>query len=214
VTCTPPPAEFGKLDLPVHLLEPWEVTLLRSHGNQYDPIHFHRPAIGDDDNRYRFDAPAQQFGVLYAAESFSVCFIETILREQPGKTGGGSRVLVGEAAIAARSVATIRLLGVLRLVDFVGHLAACRADLTVVSAYPYAVPNQWSLAIHSHPGQFDGIYYPTKFSGQPAVALFDRASAKIAQERAVPMKDWPGLKEVLKECNVDLIPSGNNPFSP
>ncbi|MBV9110261.1 MAG: RES family NAD+ phosphorylase, partial [Gemmatimonadetes bacterium] len=68
--------------------------LWRVHARAYDPLWFGRTA------RYRFDAPAGEYGVCYFGSSLGVAILETLVR--------GKRVpLIPRAELEARSGSTV-----------------------------------------------------------------------------------------------------------
>ncbi|MBK4736213.1 RES family NAD+ phosphorylase [Noviherbaspirillum pedocola] len=211
MTCPQPPSNFDSIPLPVKKVDAGSI-LLRSHRSDKDPIYFNRPPAGVDDVRYRFDAPAGEFGVLYCAEEFAVCFAETVLRDLPSRIPGNEDVCLPQAAITSRSVARLEVVQELRLVDFVEGLVQCRADNSITTAYPYDVPNLWSLAVHSHKDGVDGIYYRSRFTGHPAIALFDRAAPKILKRASTPMARWNELAMTLSRYRITVTPPGPSAF--
>src|SRR5690606_22847901 len=88
------------------------------------------------DARYRFDAPDDSFGVVYAAFDLDTAFVETILRDKPqGATGPA--VMLDEAELRDRSVITLdthragRALRLVKLYD--DGLVALRLDNRISS---------------------------------------------------------------------------------
>lgn len=91
------------------------------------------------------------------------------------------------------------------------------ADLTVawwqlglttqVLADPsYVESNEWSLAIHNHPEQVDGIYFRSRYANAPSVALFDDRARVQRRGKSVPLLDSPYLSTFLVHYAVDLRP--------
>ena len=116
---------------------------------------------------------------MYVADTLDSAFIETFDRE-PSELDRYLNV-VAWSEIEARGVASVEALTDLRLVDItgpgVGHIGA---DGRLGSTDDYALTQRWSLALHDHPLQPDGIYYRSRHDQSlVAVALFDRARARI-----------------------------------
>lgn len=207
MACARPPDDFASLALPAKIFLPGKTPFLRIHRSQFSAMYFNSPKAGPagDGSRYRFDAPEQEYGVLYAARSFDVCFCETILRDKVIGVSGIAPAMLNRNLIDERSVSEIICAAPLKLVDFVNKLPACRVDSSISSEFPYTTPNLWGLAVHAHPAGFDGIYYRSRFTGNPAVALFDRAQTKIKLlGDAVPLSKCKVLKLTLKKYKLGL----------
>jgi RES domain len=58
--------------------------------------------------RNRFDAPAGQFGVMYAALDLPTAFAEAVLREKPASTGAGLSVPLALSALTTRALCSLR----------------------------------------------------------------------------------------------------------
>jgi len=89
----PPPPDFQKQDLP---LLAYRATLFRIHRSDRDPAFWGK--TGDN----RFDAPAGEFGVLYAASDQYGAFIETVDLSGSGlaRIGADERLCSGEHDVA------------------------------------------------------------------------------------------------------------------
>jgi hypothetical protein len=163
-----PPADFDGRDL---LIREVEGPLFRIHEASRNPLYFGRAA------RYRFDAPAREFGVLYCAEDEWGAFIETF-----GQSTGISTVSVN--SLTVNPLARLSVSRRLRVVDFAasGGLTRAGADARLCSG-PQDLARRWSLAIWRHPAQADGIAYGCRHDPpRVALAVFDRASDVISAE--------------------------------
>jgi hypothetical protein len=168
-----PPADFNGREL---LIRELQGPLFRIHQASYEPLHFGRDA------RYRFDAPAREFGVLYCAEDAWGAFIETF-----GQSTGISTVSV--RSLTAHPLARLSFSRSLRVVDFAasGGLARAGADARICTG-PRHLAQRWSLAVWTHPVQADGIAYGCKHDPpRVAVAVFDRAAGAIRAESLGPL---------------------------
>jgi hypothetical protein len=159
----PPGADFHTLALPITVVGG---PLVRIHRLNRHPAFWGR--TGDN----RFDAPAAEFGVLYAAADHHGAFIETC-------STGVSRA-VSQAFLAARGWSEVHPLGDLRLVDLSGPgLAALGADARLCTG-DHAVSQLWALAIWQHPEHVDGLLYRCRHDpSRMAAALFDRAAPHV-----------------------------------
>jgi hypothetical protein len=168
-----PPADLNSREL---LIREVEGPLFRIHRSSYDPLHFGRAA------RYRFDAPAGEFGVLYCAEDEWGAFIETF-----GQSTGVSTVSVN--SLTANPLARVALSRPLRVVDFAasGGLTRVGADARLCSG-PHDLARRWSLAIWRHPAQADGIAYGCRHDPpRVGLAVFDRAADAVSAESVGPL---------------------------
>jgi hypothetical protein len=140
------------------------------------------PAFWGRTRRNRFDAPDDQYGVLYAAESFDGAFIETF--------GDVSPKILTVRVLAERGIARVSSRRPLRLVDFAGAgLSRLGLDGRVAIG-DHPASQAWSRAIWDHPSRPDGIWYAARHdSTERSIALFDRA------ERAVSVVAVGGLME-------------------
>jgi hypothetical protein len=134
------------------------------------------PAFWGKTRANRFDAPRDEFGVLYASEDEHGAFIETY-----GDTG--TRV-VTTTSLGLRGWARVTPNRDLRLVDLSGAgLAHIGADERLCSG-EHEIAQQWSLALWLHPAAIDGLYYRARHDpSRMSVALFDRAAVAVAITR-------------------------------
>jgi hypothetical protein len=168
-----PPADFNSREL---LIREVEDPLFRIQRASHAPVHFGRGA------RYRFDAPAREFGVLYCAEDEWGAFIETF-----GQSTGISTVSV--SSLTANALARLSLSRRLRVVDFAasGGLTRAGADGRVCTG-TRDLSQRWSLAVWGHPMQADGIAYGCRHDPpRVAVAVFDRAADAVSAESVGPL---------------------------
>lgn len=142
-----------------------EAPLFRIHQTIHNPLYYGRSG------RNRFDAPAQEYGVLYVALDPHGCFIETF-----GSKTGIQIVSFGELSL--RSISQLSCTRRLNLVDLSGAgLARLGADARL-SAGDHRVAQRWARALWSHPSVIDGIYYRARHDpSQFCTAIFDRAGA-------------------------------------
>jgi hypothetical protein len=159
----PPPPALQKQDLP---LLSFGATLFRIFRTDRDPAFWGKTR----DNR--FDSPAAEFGVLYAATDQYGAFIETC--------GGLLNRTVTTSFLGARGWARVIPARDLKLVDLSGPgLARIGADERLSSG-EHDVAQQWSLALWQHPATVDGIHYRARHDpSRTSVALFDRAAPAL-----------------------------------
>jgi hypothetical protein len=126
---------------------------------------------------------------------------ETLIRErfQSGP------LLLDECAIEERSISEIRVAdkATLRLVDLTAPLFAIGGSTQIMADPDYKAPNLWSLELHNHPGNFDGLYFSSRFTNLPAVALYERI--EVERSRTLRLKDDPRLAPFLDKYEIALI---------
>jgi hypothetical protein len=120
------------------------------------------------DGTGRFDDPAKQYGVLYAALKPEAAFAEVFLREL-------SLMLIEESALRERVLSQI-ICRPVACVDLTGSgLRQLSCDNRIATEKPYITTGRWSRALREHPQQPDGILYLSRHDPQfECVALFDR----------------------------------------
>lgn len=150
---------------------------------------------------YRFDAPAGEFGVLYAAFDLATAFAETVLRSVPQEIPAGEEPLLTYEELARRRVVQLAAMPgsmPLRLVKLYDEgLAAAKVDNRIATDDEYATTRLWSKAFHDHPEKADGIAYLSRFMGaRRSVLLFDRCAGSLSRGRVTPLlkhADFPGV---------------------
>jgi RES domain-containing protein len=126
--------------------------------------------------RYRFDAPAAQFGVTYVSDDRLAVFAETYAE--------GTRVLAkSEADRMLSKLWSTRPLKLLRM-DDMAVAAAFDLDNRISTEKPYDRTQAWSLAWHTWYPDLDGVRFLGRKSAPHAnVCLYlDRCSGAVAFE--------------------------------
>jgi hypothetical protein len=197
-----PPADFNARSVPIYPVNLAAVDVMRIHRTELGPIYYSKRTGARPMSRY--DPPVDEFGVMYAAMSFNTCMAETLIRES---CHGAGNIILEEDEVEARSLTTLGTTqsGPLRLADFTRDFFSYGMDNRVNTTTDYAIPNQWSIAAFHHPAMFDGIYFPSRFTGEPVVALFsDRAP--ISVRKTVPLISAPELGVFLNQYGALLRP--------
>lgn len=196
-----PPADLATRILPIKLLDARHHALLRIHSAHRDPVFYNTAVVSS--TVFRFDAPAGEYGVLYAAEAFNTCMAETVVRDRFEEML--LPLVLTESELAQKAVSTLVFTPrPLRLADLTETCWQLGLTTQVLADPSYVVSNAWSLAIHSHPEQVDGVYFRSRYANAPSVALFsDRAQvARIGN--AEPLLASPHLLPFLTRFIVDL----------
>jgi hypothetical protein len=161
---------------------------------------------------YRFDDPARNFGVTYAALTLEVAFAETILHQKGHFEDG--QWLIDEANINARHVVRYQRVSApaLRLVDLTGSsLKALGLNNDLCSSDDYADSMVVSAALHDGLPDVDGIMYVSRqMNTGLAVALFERSAVALSAT-VVPLRDHAEYRSMLSTFNVAILPSGRAP---
>lgn len=199
----PPPSDFSARSIPVHELNLALTDVMRIHRSVHLPIFYNRRSASKI--IFRFDAPADEYGVLYASESFSACMAETVIRDR--FENQRLPIVLSETELGERSVS---LLGqdtprLLRLADLTQPLFTLGFTGQILTDPCYAVPNLWSKAVYDHPDNFDGIYFRSRYANAPSIAIFDRCSV-VQRGPAVPLLASPYLGPFLDHHGIVLTP--------
>lgn len=146
----------------------------------------------------------QRFGVLYLGESFAVAFAETLIRDGPTFRQGAFFLPFDE--LKARLVAEVGSRAPLRLVDLSGR-TPIRMGIPsdVAKRENHSSGMRWSLALHEHPDEPDGILYRSRLDDSFLnIAIYGRAVERLNCERILPLVDHPELPLVLHRYGVRL----------
>jgi hypothetical protein len=171
------PADFATRRLPTYLLDCAVTPLWRIHRSAHGAIWFNRPGVSG--TRFRFDAPADEFGVLYASPDFSVCMAEAMIRDRFADSGSPLELELAE--VRKRSITAVgpRRRSVLTLANLTEDLFVLGADASLATSSDYADANLWALAIHEHPQHVDGIAYCSRYTSGIATAIFERVDMEV-----------------------------------
>lgn len=176
-----------------------EITVIEAK-SWYRIHHKKREAIAwNNKSVNRFNAPAGEFGTLYAASSFNGAFIETLGRMP-------SQHVVAEADIRVRQVCTLKG-EALSLLNISGPLLAQLGLDANFTTYPdYNWTRAWALALWQHPITADGLLYLSRFDpSQSCIVLFDRAKTKIQVSSSEPVEEHPEYGPCLDLYNFTVI---------
>ena len=198
----PPTAAFNRVDLDIVTLDPGK-TFGRIHRKAFpEPLSFGKNASRFSDPRQR--APDNRFGVLYLGSTLKVCFVEAVLRDQ--RDGIVGDIEIAEAELDDRFYSQISIRQPLRLVNLAGD-GPLRMGIPsdVVRGRTQGLARKWSLAIHEHPANVDGLLYPSRLNAEVNLAIYDRAISKLGSVGKRDLATAPGIGHVLDEYLVALI---------
>ncbi len=206
--CPLPPADFSHAKIPVFELNLSVTNLYRIHRRINDPIFYNRRSASS--TVFRFDAPNDEYGVLYASPSFDACMAETIMRDRYHGVSAQAPHIIDEADITKRAVAVlgIETARPLRLADLTAPLWPIGLDNRVLSVADYTAPNIWSRAIHDNHLNVDGIYFCSRYANEVSVAIFSDRAQLIPRGPSTPLIAHPGLWGFLDRFQIGLADPG------
>ncbi len=142
--------------------------------------------------------------MVYLGSSAKVAFVETILRD--AADGRGGDFVVDMAEIEKRTLASLRVIQDLRLIDLADD-SCLRMGIPsdVAGARDQTLARIWSDAIHTHPDQPDGVYFASRLNGQACIALYDRALAKLEAVSTPRLLDCEvELAQILDDLDIAI----------
>lgn len=150
---------------------------------------------------YRFDAPAGEYGVLYAGEDDFCAFVEAF--------GDPLDIrVISRGDLRQYCLSRVTASRPLHLVDLTAHgLSQLGADGRLTSGDDYALSQRWGRALWGHPQQPDGLVYRARHDpSKESVAIFDRATLvlRLRRLRRV-LDDQAHLGEILKCYGFALV---------
>lgn len=72
----------------------------------------------------------------------------------------------------------------------------------VVRGSDQRAARRWSVAFHEHESVPDGIIYPSRFSTETNIAVFERALSKLDAIETKPLTDDPALPGILDRFEI------------
>jgi hypothetical protein len=139
----------------------------------------------------RFSPPreaAERYGVLYLTSSLKTAVAETVVRDRGD--GRLDDLPIGLGELKTWACAEIGVVTSLRLADLRGD-GPLRMGIPsdVAHASDWRLAQVWSAALHAHNLEPDGLIYLSRFTGEPNLAVFDRALSKLAAVRVEGLFD-------------------------
>ncbi len=151
---------------------------------------------------HRFSHAHLPYQILYAGKDFETCALEIF----------GDTMIDGNMDIALENWKTkqfSRLHITAKVCDLTCKETrmACGIDLPAIQHPDLSIPQQWAMAIASHPAQFDGILYPSRFNANTCIALFSRrTSQSIESIPAFPLShDSKETTEFINKYSIRLV---------
>jgi len=143
-------------------------VLWRVHPQAHGALWFGRAG------RYRFDAPADEYGVCYFGSSLGVAILEAIVR--------GRRVpVISTAELEARNGAAVSPTETLKVMQLEGvGLPSFEVSVHQPTGPDYTDCRDLALRAWTQHPELDGIQYRSRWDNSLCWALFDRAETKLA----------------------------------
>lgn len=150
----------------------------------------------------RFGGTGKTFAVLYAAHSLVTALAEAVVRDR--FEGLDDRRMFA-AELTGRSAVRLRFTGPLQLVDLrKGGCLKLGISTDIAGAKRFNEAQAFSSAIYRNEG-IDGILYASRLTAENCVAIFDRATSRLASDYVSPLVQLQELGASLAELNVALI---------
>lgn len=185
---SPPPADLARQDLPTSAIQ--ADSLFRISGHNSGEPYFGRWAAHRFDDRQR--VAAKRYGTCYCGFDLETALAETLLHDEEPRRG---LFHLSPSVYTAKYLLRFASRAPLVVADLTGvNLKRLGGTGALSTITPYALPQQWSQAVHRHPRQVDGILYMSRhLNDRRAVVLFDRAGARISVARCVPLPEADGI---------------------
>ena len=148
-------------------------------GRVFRVIHRDRRStpLGASPAQSRFSDPEGSYAVLYASEAVRCTFWETLARNRFARR---RRRELPRTDVEARLVASIGSTGSLNLIDLHDDGAVrIGAPSAVAHDGNHAAGRALSATVHADVPEADGILFPSRFTGDACVVVFDRAFGKL-----------------------------------
>jgi len=170
-----PPSDLRTRKLPLRTVEG---SWIRLHACRRSARFFGKTGLN------RFDAPAGEYGILYAGEDDFCAFVETF--GDPLDTR-----VVSRSDLRTRCLTKVTPRRALRLVDLTAEgLKRLGADDRVATGDDYGLSRRWAHAFWVHPGQPDGLVYRARHDpSKESVGIFDRAGRTLRFRRLGTLVD-------------------------
>ncbi len=150
---------------------------------------------------HRFDAPAGEYGILYAGEDDFCAFVE----------GFGDPLdtrVVSRSDLRERCLSKVTSNRPLHLVDLTAQgLSQLGADGRLTTGDDYSLSQRWARALWDHPYQPDGLVYRARHDpSKESVAIFDRARSALSLRRLSRiLDDQARLAQILDHYGFALV---------
>jgi hypothetical protein len=174
-----PPRWLRTEPLPGIVRYPVGSSWFRCHKRSDEPVFF-GPGAGIVP-RFRFDAPAGEYQVLYVGLDYEAAFIETLLRNPRRRT-------VDWVDLDIRNMTVLTNDAPLQLVKAHGEGLSLLGTTAALSSGGYKQARRYSLELWDHPDRPDGLIYSSRHNpNHLCAAIFNRRHATFSNFRAEPL---------------------------
>jgi len=150
----------------------------------------------------RFSDPQSRYAVLYAAASVRCAFWETLGRNRFARR---RRRELPRFEAEARLVVSIRCDRPLALIDLRGDgPVRIGAPSAVAHDGNHAAGRALSAAVHGDVPEADGFLFPSRFTGDRCVAVFERAFPRLQTIEVAELVRHPEFLEALGDYDIAL----------
>ncbi len=150
---------------------------------------------------HRFDAPAGEYGILYAGENDLCAFVEVFGDPLDAR-------VVSRSDLRQRCLSTVTAKRPLHLIDLTAQgLSQLGADGRLTTGDDYGLSQRWARALWNHVDQPDGLVYRARHDpSKESVAIFDRASPALRLRRLRRiLDDQARLARILDHYGFALV---------
>ncbi len=205
----PQPEKLDSISLPLYSISAG-LQLFRIHKNIGRNNERRSAVYFDRSDRSRFNAPAGEYGILYAASDSYAAFRETVRVY--------SSTPIAQDFLEPNCLSVVFSSRDLRLVDLSGAgLTKIGADARLTTGN-YSLAQTWSQALYNHHDKVDGLYYRSRFDpSRFCIALYDRdrvsgsdlQETRITENNLLDRSFESQLKEIFYEYGYERDDTDN-----
>ncbi len=176
-----PPANFSGIKIP-ETRQPTR-NWFRVHQSRHSAAYFSL------DTNHRFSHKDCPCSLLYLGVDVDTCLFERF-----GDLAYDNQNAIPQSLWAAHSASLVQVPEI-HSCDLTNAktLSALMVDLSALMHNEVSTPQEWGLAVQSHPGNFQAIKFKSRFNGKACLALFQR----------------DGIETRLKESALDTLPNND-----
>lgn len=150
----------------------------------------------------RFSSATFGFTVLYAACDFATAFAEAVVRD---RFVGKRRRYLYRPHLDGLRATEINTTTELKLLDFLGAAAyELGIDTDAKGARDHRAGQRFSDAVHAEIPAADGILFASRLTGQPCVAVYDRALIRLQGSTPLSLDRVAAFHREIKAQNIAI----------
>ena len=176
-------------------------------------VYRNKPLYYGRDGTNRYDAPAQNYGVLYLGRDLPTALMESVFHKHQWDKETKRSIALAE--VESRLVRAVGVLEALHLADLTaeGVMAGYFGlNLEQLASRSYMHTQQVSGQVHAMLGDddaplFDGVLYPSR-NNYPAasIALFERAEKKVKVFEDIDLPDHADWARFVADYRIGVEP--------